>query len=92
MIWNLLRNACQYTERGEVRITLHDTALTFADTGPGLPPSIDPQQFQRFVPGSPHSGEGLGLSIVQRIVEHLGWRMTVRSSQQGCRFRLEWPI
>ncbi|WP_430372160.1 HAMP domain-containing sensor histidine kinase [Stenotrophomonas geniculata] len=92
VIWNLLRNACQYTERGEVRITLHDTALTFADTGPGLPSSIDPQQFQRFVPGSPHSGEGLGLSIVQRIVEHLGWRMTVRSSQQGCRFSLEWPI
>nr|WP_219633368.1 HAMP domain-containing sensor histidine kinase [Stenotrophomonas maltophilia] len=92
VIWNLLRNACQYTERGEVRITLHDTALTFADTGPGLPSSIDPQQFQRFVPGSPHRGEGLGLSIVQRIVEHLGWRMTVRSSQQGCRFSLEWPI
>ncbi|MEW6383849.1 MAG: HAMP domain-containing sensor histidine kinase, partial [Pseudomonadota bacterium] len=91
VIWNLLRNACQYTERGEVRITLHDTALTVADTGPGLPSSIDPQQFQRFVPGSPHNGEGLGLSIVQRIVEHLGWRMTVHSSQQGCRFSLEWP-
>jgi hypothetical protein len=43
------------------------------------------------VPGSVHSGEGLGLSIVQRIVEHLGWRMTVHSSQQGCRFSLEWP-
>jgi len=28
---------------------------------------------------------------VQRIVEHLGWRMTVHSSQQGCRFSLEWP-
>ena len=91
VIWNLLRNACQYTERGEVRITLHDTTLIIADTGPGLPSSIDPQQFQRFRPGSPHSGEGLGLSIVQRIVEHLGWRMTVHSSQQGCRFSLEWP-
>ncbi|WP_160314182.1 ATP-binding protein, partial [Stenotrophomonas maltophilia] len=31
-------------------------------------------------------------SIVQRIVEHLGWRMTVHSSQQGCRFSLEWPL
>ena len=31
------------------------------------------------------------VSIVQRIVEHLGWRMTVHSSQQGCRFSLEWP-
>ena len=71
---------------------LHDTALIVADTGPGLPSSIDPRQFQRFAPGGAHSGEGLGLSIVQRIVEHLGWRMTVHSSQQGCRFSLEWPL
>ena len=85
VIWNLTRNACQYTEQGKVRITL-DTALIIADTGPGLPSSIDPQQFQRFVPGVPHSGEGLGLSIVQRIVEHLGWTMTVQSSERGCRF------
>ncbi|HHA2417708.1 TPA: sensor histidine kinase, partial [Stenotrophomonas maltophilia] len=92
VIWNLLRNACQYTESGEVRISLHDAALIVADTGPGLPSSIDPQLFQRFVPASVHSGEGLGLSIVQRIVEHLGWRMTVHSSQQGCRFSLEWPL
>jgi signal transduction histidine kinase len=52
IIWNLLRNACQYTESGEVRITLHDTALIVADTGPGLPSSIDPRQFQRFAPGA----------------------------------------
>ncbi len=92
VIWNLLRNACQYTERGDVRVTLRGTALIVADTGPGLPSSIDPEQFQRFLPCSPHSGEGLGLSIVQRIVEHLGWRMTVHSSQQGCRFTLEWSL
>ncbi|WP_182067750.1 sensor histidine kinase [Stenotrophomonas pavanii] len=91
ILWNLLRNACQYTENGEVRITLHDTALIVADTGPGLPSSIDPRQFQRFVPSGVHSGEGLGLSIVQRIVEHLGWTMTVESSGRGCRFTLRWP-
>ncbi|MBS9726937.1 sensor histidine kinase, partial [Stutzerimonas stutzeri] len=92
VIWNLLRTACQYTDRGEVRITLYDSALIIADTGPGLPSSIDPEQFERFLPGSRHNGEGLGLSIVQRIVGHQGWRMTVHSSQQGCRFSLEWPI
>ncbi|MBZ8140619.1 two-component sensor histidine kinase [Rubrivivax gelatinosus] len=89
VIWNLLRNACQYTDEGEVRITLQGTTLTVSDTGPGLPPSIDPQQFQRFLPSARQSGEGLGLSIVQRVVEHLGWRMTVDSSEQGCRFTLE---
>ncbi|GKV92871.1 HAMP domain-containing histidine kinase [Pectobacterium aroidearum] len=89
VVWNLLRNACQYTDEGEVRIALHGTTLIISDTGPGLPPSIDPQQFQRFLPSSRESGEGLGLSIVQRIVEHLGWNMTVESSEKGCRFTLE---
>lgn len=89
VVWNLLRNACQYTDSGEVRIALHGTTLVISDTGPGLPPSIDPQQFQRFLPSARHSGEGLGLSIVQRIVEHLGWRIVVESSDQGCRFTME---
>jgi signal transduction histidine kinase len=89
VVWNLLRNACQYTDEGEVRIELHGATLVVSDTGPGLPPSIDPQQFQRFLPSARQSGEGLGLSIVQRIVEHLGWQMTVESSAQGCRFTLE---
>lgn len=39
VIWNLLRNACQYTEEGEVRVELRSATLRIADTGPGLPPS-----------------------------------------------------
>lgn len=89
VIWNLLRNACQYTDEGEIRISLQDTSLLISDTGPGLPPSIDPQQFQRFLPSARQHGEGLGLSIVQRIVEHLGWHMAVESSPKGCRFTLD---
>lgn len=89
VIWNLLRNACQYTEEGEVRVELRGTTLRIADTGPGLPPSIDAQQFMRFAPSARQSGEGLGLSIVQRVVEHLGWEMTVETSAQGCLFTLQ---
>jgi len=89
VVWNLLRNACQYTDEGEVRVALEGTALVISDTGPGLPPSIDTRQFRRFVHGGLHSGEGLGLSIVQRIVEHLGWHMAVHSSDEGCRFTVD---
>jgi len=89
VIWNLLRNACQYTEEGEVRVELRGTTLRVADTGPGLPSSIDAQQFQRFVTSARQSGEGLGLSIVQRVVEHLGWQMTVETSVRGCCFTLQ---
>jgi signal transduction histidine kinase len=89
VVWNLLRNACQYTDQGEIRIAVEGATLAIADTGPGLPPSIDPQQFQRFAPSLRESGEGLGLSIVQRIVDHLGWHMAVESSQTGCRFTVD---
>ncbi|CAM4117518.1 HAMP domain-containing sensor histidine kinase [Stenotrophomonas lactitubi] len=89
VIWNLLRNACQYTEEGEVRLELRGATLRIADTGPGLPPSIDAQQFKRFMPSARQSGEGLGLSIVQRAVEHMGWQMTVETSAQGCLFTLQ---
>jgi len=89
VVWNLLRNACQYTDEGKIHISVQHTTLVIADTGPGLPPSVDPQQFQRFTPSVRQSGEGLGLSIVQRIVEHLGWHMAVESSEDGCRFTLD---
>ncbi len=89
VILNLLRNACQYTHEGEVSLTLEDSTLRISDTGPGLPTTVDPQFFQRFQHPPTHEGEGLGLSIVQRIVEHLGWHMTVESSDQGCCFTLK---
>ncbi len=87
-VHNLLRNACQYTEKGEIRISLTPQSLTIADTGPGLPASIDPASFQRFASGVSNHGEGLGLSIAQRIVNHLSWQMTVDNTPQGCRFHI----
>ncbi|KIU34683.1 sensor histidine kinase [Atlantibacter hermannii] len=89
VIWNLLRNACQYTDQGEIRVVLAGTTLTISDTGPGLPSSLGPGHFPRFQHEPRQSGEGLGLSIVHRIVEHLGWQMVVESSDQGCCFTLE---
>lgn len=91
VIWNLLRNACQHTEEGEVRIRMSRTQLVIADTGPGLPANINPQQFERFSRSARQQGEGLGLSLVQRIVVHLGWQMRITSSEQGCCFTLDIP-
>jgi len=90
VVWNLVRNACQYTNCGEVRITLSARSLVVSDTGPGLPAGMDTQHFERFAPSASARGQGLGLSIAQRMVAHLGWRMVVHSSSRGCRFGLEW--
>jgi signal transduction histidine kinase len=46
------------------------------DAGPGIPPELQEQVFERFAraPGSPVSGTGLGLFIVRRLAEVQGGR------------------
>ncbi len=89
VIHNLLRNACQYTDRGSIAVELTPQSLTLSDTGPGLPASVDPALLQQMRHSEAARGEGLGLSIAQRIVAHLGWRMTIRNGPQGSHFRID---
>jgi len=93
-IGNLLRNACNYTERGEVTVLLTGSSLVIEDTGPGLPSSVRAQLFDRFVRGEceAQSGAGLGLAIVKRISEHLGWDVRLEDRPGGgSRFVLAFP-
>ena len=47
--------------------------LQIADTGPGIPPEIQSNLYQKFVSGK-SQGTGLGLFISQKIIEyHKGW-------------------
>ena len=76
MLGNLLRNACLYTEQGEVLLRLRPGLVEVQDSGPGLPAAVRAQLFERHVRGAAHLGDGgagLGLALVKRIVEHLGW-------------------
>lgn len=93
-IGNLLRNACQYTETGDVRVYLENNRLILQDSGPGLPASVQDHLFERFVRGSDEriSGSGLGLAIVRRVVDHLGWDILVENPVEGgCRVTLLFP-
>ncbi|WP_029001740.1 sensor histidine kinase [Azohydromonas australica] len=93
-IGNLLRNACLYTEHGRIDIRLAPVGLDVVDTGPGLPPAVRAQLFERFVRGDAQatSGAGLGLALVKRITEHLGWSVElVASDAGGSHFRLRFP-
>ncbi len=84
-IGNLLRNACQYTERGTVTVRLETNRIVIEDSGVGLPESVRSRLFERFVRGHNESitGSGLGLSIVKRVVEHLGWDIQLEDSPGG---------
>ncbi len=93
-VGNLLRNACQFTESGEVVVRLTADAIVVEDTGPGVPEALQAQLFERFVRGQHESisGSGLGLAIVKRVAEHLGWALRFESSPRGgSRFVLSLP-
>ena len=84
-VGNLLRNACHFTERGSVRVALATDTLVIEDTGPGVPQAVRGRLFEPFVKGSDESstGWGLGLSIVKRVTDHLGWAIRLDDAYHG---------
>lgn len=82
---NLLRNAFRFTERGSVRVALAADTLLVEDTGPGVPAAVRDRLFEPFVQGTENAaiGSGLGLSIVKRVAEHLGWAIRLDDGPGG---------
>ncbi len=78
---NLLSNAFQYTELGEVSISFNDNKLTIEDTGPGIEQLISSHITEPAVKGSQSTGYGFGLSIVKRLCEHQNWQISVTSNK-----------
>jgi len=79
LVRNLVDNALRYTPPGgRVRVSLAGEGvvvrLRVEDSGPGIPPEERAAALARFHRGLGHAatGSGLGLSIVQRIVERHG--------------------
>jgi len=68
LVDNLVSNAFQYTTSGKVEITLEADTFIVSDTGPGISQNI--QEKHTF-------GYGFGLSIVRRLCDAMGWRLTM---------------
>ena len=95
---NLLLNACEAVpaDRGRIEVESRQTPqgleIRVADNGPGIPPEIRDQVFQPFVTHGKDSGTGLGLAVVQKIVQEHGGEVTVEASgPQGTVFRITLP-
>ena len=99
---NLILNAIQYTPDGsEIRFALRrhaeEAIFTISDTGIGIPAEALPAIFDRFYrveQSRSHAtgGSGLGLSIVQKIVEIHHGTITVSSIvNAGTTFDLKFP-
>ncbi len=83
VVGNLIRNAFQHTDQGEVNIHLTAQRLRITDTGRGIAEAELAQIFQRHYKGSGSGGEGIGLSLTKRICDRYGWDITLES-RPGC--------
>jgi len=95
---NLLVNACEAVsaESGEVKVTLHANNGTIearvADNGRGVPDLVRDRLFEPFVSHGKENGTGLGLTIVQKIVQDHGGDVIVEStSPKGTVFLVTLP-
>ncbi|WP_100334176.1 sensor histidine kinase [Bacillus alkalisoli] len=97
VLYNLIRNSSEAME-GKGMITIESYAhednyeILFTDEGPGIPEKIKANIFDPFL-SSKESGTGLGLTIVQRIIEnHNGSIELLSSSESGTTFRIILPL
>ncbi|MCC7423236.1 MAG: response regulator [Planctomycetaceae bacterium] len=106
ILFNLLSNACKFTEKGEITLTagveqLNGTEMAcFAirDSGIGMTPEQMSKLFQSFQQADvsttrKYGGTGLGLAITRRFCEMMGGDVTVRSEHgKGSTFTARFPV
>lgn len=98
VLTNLLDNAIRHTPaHGAVDVDLAvgdgRVSVTVSDTGPGIAPALRERLFQRAFSAGAHRGGGLGLLIVQRMLQlhHSQIRLLEREGA-GAVFRFELPV
>ena len=102
VVTNLVGNAIKFTERGEIRVTLHGAPDFFAirvqDTGVGISEDFLPNLFEAFKQesdghGRDFEGTGLGLAITKRLVDLMGGEIRVWSKKgEGTLFEVALPL
>ncbi len=98
VFFNLLLNACEAMpgRSGQITIEVEDDGsridLRFSDTGRGIPSPIRNTLFEPFVSQGKENGTGLGLTVVQKIIQdHGGDILVERSSAEGTVFHIILP-
>jgi signal transduction histidine kinase len=88
-LYNLLLNACEAAPSvgGKVEVTAAEVGgsieIAVADNGPGIADSIRERLFHPFVSYGKENGTGLGLAVVQKIVQDHGGEISVERTVQG---------
>ena len=97
-IWtNLIDNAADAMEPGgtltiSARNSEDGVIVEFADTGSGIPDHVAEKIFDPFfTTKEPGKGTGLGLHTVNTIVDRVGGKISVDSSEHGTKFTVSLP-
>ncbi|MGO9865278.1 MAG: ATP-binding protein [Terriglobales bacterium] len=96
---NLLLNACEAVppESGKIDIELkrngENLKIRIADNGPGIAEAVRDRLFDPFVSHGKENGTGMGLTVVQKILQDHGGDIAVeRTSAAGTAFCLSIPL
>jgi signal transduction histidine kinase len=81
LLGNLIRNACFYTLRGHIRITVDHRGVEVEDTGVGFDPTRIGQALGQGYRDPAKPGAGIGLSLARRLCERNGWKLILESKQ-----------
>lgn len=101
IVYNLTENAIKFTDEGSVTVELErvddELRLVVEDTGIGIDEDFLPHLFDKFKQASggtrrDYSGSGLGLSLIDQLVELMGGEIDVESEKgEGTTFRVTIP-
>ncbi|MCV6609332.1 MAG: HAMP domain-containing histidine kinase [Amphritea sp.] len=76
---NLLRNAYQYTEQGKISLTVTNDSIVISNQS-------------EYATGDSDSSFGLGLMLVQKICDRLGWQLSLEWLSYGVKAELILPV
>jgi len=96
---NLLLNACEAVrpETGKIQIELRrigeGVEIRISDNGPGIAEEVRGKLFEPFVSHGKENGTGMGLTVVQKILQDHGGDVVVeQTSASGTTFKLKLPL
>jgi signal transduction histidine kinase len=84
-IGNLVRNAIENSDRGTVTVTVSsDARVVVKDPGHGMSDAELSALYTRLARSGQlgDSGAGIGIELIMRLCEHLGWRLTFSSEPE----------
>lgn len=75
-IGNLLRNAIEHSDSGEITLSCDARQVRIDDPGSELRPEAISALYARQLREGRPASEGIGLALIARLCEHLGWTLS----------------